>query len=117
LGLGLELVRAPEFPLVPGLGVAVAVSLGVAVPVGETPPPGENEDEDGSAVGVDPEQAETAAEASMAMVPQPTTNSLALCPVFAMVMGTFMEPPAAPVPESAGRRARSSHRRHTHTMT
>jgi pyruvate/2-oxoglutarate dehydrogenase complex dihydrolipoamide acyltransferase (E2) component len=116
LGLGLGLPLALGLGL--GLGLGLVVPVGATLPVGETLAPGENEDEDGSAVGVDPEQAETAPEASMVMVPQPTTTaSLALSPVFAMAMRTFMEPPHAPVPEGGGRPARIAHRRHTHTMT
>lgn len=89
-----------------GVGVGVADGVGVGVPlaeavavllaeiedVGEAVPPGEN-DTDGPAEGVDPEQAERVTEASNAMVPQPVTANLALSPVLAPVVRTFMEPP------------------------
>ena len=55
-------------------------------------PPGEN-DGDGPAEGVDPEQAERVMEASNAMVPNPLMANLALSPVLALVVRTFMEPP------------------------
>jgi hypothetical protein len=78
------------------------VPLAVISGVGEELPAGDNED--GPAEGVDPEQAETAAEASIPMVPQPMMVSIALSPAPATVMRTFMEPPhvsrqvAAPFP-------------------
>jgi hypothetical protein len=49
-----------------------------------------------AAGGVDPEQAEIAAEASMAMAPQPMTLNIALSLVPAMIVRSFMEPPHAP---------------------
>lgn len=85
--------------------------------VGETPAPGENEEDVGSAVGVDPVQAESAPEASMVMVPQPTRASFALSPVFANAIRTFMEPAHSPVPESAGKLARNGRSRHKHALT
>jgi hypothetical protein len=94
VGLGLGVVGL-------GLGETVGLPLGEAVAVGEMLPAGENDDDVGSAVGVDPEQAETAPEASMVMAPQPRTVSFALSPVPAMAVLTFTEPPHAPVPESA----------------
>lgn len=83
-----------------GVGVGVGVPLAEAVAVllaeiedvGEAVPPGEN-DGDGPAEGVDPPQAERVMEASNAMVPQPVTANLALSPVLAPVVRTFMEPP------------------------
>jgi hypothetical protein len=81
--------------LVFGLSEPVAVPLDGVCGVGEVLSPGENED-DPAEVGVDPpEQAETAAEASMVMVPQPMTVSIALSPVPAMAVRTFMAPPHA----------------------
>ncbi len=72
---------------------ALTVPLEKIVGVGEVVPAGENEDD--PAEGVDPEQAESAAEASMVMLPQPMTVNIALSPVPAMVVRTFMEPPHA----------------------
>ena len=86
-------------PLADGLALALALAellavlLAVLADVGEVGPAGENEV--GTAEGVDPVQAETAAEASMVMVLQPMTANLALSPVPAMVVRTFMEPPHA----------------------
>jgi hypothetical protein len=73
----LALPEALPVPLGEGLGVCVLVA------------PGENEV--GGVEGADPEQAVTAAEESMIMVPQPMTVNLALSPVPAMVVGTFIE--------------------------
>src|SRR5262245_23946184 len=74
-----------------GLAEPAAAPLGDSVGVGEALSPGENEG-DPVGVGVDPpEQAETAAEARMVMVPQPVTVNIALSPVPAMVVRTFME--------------------------
>jgi hypothetical protein len=110
-----------------GVGVAVGVSLGVELAlalaeavsvllaeiegVGEPVPPGEN-DTDGPAEGVDPEQAERLTEASNAMVLHPVIANLALSPVFAPVVRTFMAPPhvatrplaalAEDIPENGG---------------
>ena len=99
------------------LAVALALALAVSVllaeieGVGEPVPPGEN-DTDGPAEGVDPEQAERVMEASNAMVPHPVMANLALSPVLAPVVRTFMEPPhvatrllaalAEDIPETAG---------------
>jgi hypothetical protein len=79
--------------------------------VGEPVPPGEN-DTDGPAEGVDPEQAERVTEASNAMVLHPVIANLALSPVFAPVVRTFMAPPhvatrplaalAEDIPENGG---------------
>jgi hypothetical protein len=85
-----------------GLTEAVSVLLTEIEGVGEPVPPGEN-DTDGPAEGVDPEQAERVMEASNAMVPQPVMANLALSPVFAPVVRTFMEPPhvaTRPLPRS-----------------
>ena len=60
--------------------------------VGEPVPPGENEAE-GPAEGVDPEQAERVTEASNAMVLHPVMANLALSPVLAPAVRTFMKPP------------------------
>jgi hypothetical protein len=98
-----------------GLGLPLGVPLAAMFGVGETLAPGENEDDDGSAVGVPPVQADTAAEVSMVMVP--TAASFALSRVFAMVKRTFMEPPDAPVPESAGSPARHRNGRQKRAMT
>lgn len=80
--------------LVLALGELLMVSLAETVGVGEALPPGEN-DADGPAEGVDPEHAETAAEASMAMMLQPMTANLALSHAPAMVARSLMEPPHA----------------------
>jgi hypothetical protein len=97
------------------LSEALAVPLGKMVEVGEVVPAGENEDDPAEGVD-DPEQAETAAEASMVMVPQPMTVSIALSPVPATVVRTFMEPPARSgrrqVPESADGHKGKAHGRH-----
>jgi hypothetical protein len=77
-----------------GLGVVtLAVPLDKPVGVAETLAPGENLV--GAAEGEDAVQAETATEASMAKVPQPMAVNLALSPVPAMAVRTFMEPPHA----------------------
>jgi hypothetical protein len=77
-----------------GLSEALEVPLGKTVGVGERLVRGDNEDR--AAGGVDPEQAETAAEASMVTVPQPMTVNLAAAPVLAMVVRIFTDPPLAP---------------------
>jgi hypothetical protein len=51
----------------------------------------------------DPEQADTAAETTMVMAPQPATLNIALSPAPAMVVRTLIEPPPA-----AGRRRPTS---------
>jgi hypothetical protein len=77
-----------------GLGVVtLAVPLDNPVGVAETLAPGENLV--GAAEGEDAVQAETATEASMAKVPQPMAVNLALSPVPAVAVRTFMEPPHA----------------------
>jgi hypothetical protein len=101
VGVGLSLALAE----------AVAVLLAEIEDVGEAVPPGEN-DTDGPAEGVDPEQAERVREASNAMALHPVMANLALSPVFAPVVRTFMEPPhvatqplaalAEDIPETAG---------------
>jgi len=73
--------------------VAVAVPLGNAVDLAEALPPGEKLV--GAAEGDDAVQAETAAEARRVKVPQPMAVNLALSPVPAVVVRTFMEPPHA----------------------
>jgi hypothetical protein len=95
-----------------GLAESVAVLLTEIEGVGEAVPPGENDGDGPPAEGVDPEQAERVMEASNAMVPQPVMANLALSPVFALVVRTFMEPPhvatrplaalAEDIPETAG---------------
>jgi hypothetical protein len=99
-----------------GLGLALAEAVTVLLAeiegVGEAVPPGENDGDGPPAEGVDPEQAERVMEASNAMVPQPVMANLALSPVFAPVVRTFMEPPhvaarplaalAEDIPETAG---------------
>lgn len=106
-GLALVLSEAPTVP------------LGKMVEVGDAVPAGENED--APTEEVDPEQAETAAEASRVMVPQPMTVNIALSPVPAMVVRTFMEPPARsgrrPVPENADGHKGKAHGRHRNAMT
>jgi hypothetical protein len=62
--------------------------------------------------GVDPEQAEIAAEASTAMMPQPMTLNTALSSVPAMIVRSFMEPPHA-----LRRCEGKAHGRHRHAMT
>ena len=94
-----------------GLALGVSVLLAEIEGVGEPVPPGEN-DTDGPAEGVDPEQAERVTEASNAMVLHPVMANLALSPVLAPVVRTFMEPPhvatrplaalAEDIPETAG---------------
>jgi hypothetical protein len=83
--LGVELALA--------LAEAVAVLVAELEDVGEAVPPGENEGDPPAEGGVDPEQAERVKEASNAMVPHPVMANLALSPVLALVVRTFMEPP------------------------
>jgi len=74
-----------------GLPEPAAAPLGDSDVLGEVLSPGENEG-DPAEVGVDPPvQAESAAEATMVVVPQPMTVNIALSPVPAMVVRTFME--------------------------
>jgi hypothetical protein len=82
--------------LVLGLSEPVAVPLDGVCGFGEVLLPGEN-GVDAPAEGVEgpPEHAETAAEASIVMVPQPTKVNIALSPVPAMAARTFMSPPRA----------------------
>jgi hypothetical protein len=81
------------------------------VPPGDAAAAG-SEDEADAAGGVDPEQAEIAAEASTAMAPQPMTLNIALGPIPAMIVRSFMEPPHAP------RRCEGkAHGWHRHAMT
>jgi hypothetical protein len=89
--LALALPEALPVPLGDGLGVCVMDA------------PGENEV--GGDEGVPPEQAVTAAEESMIMVPQPMTVSLALSPVPAMAVGTFTETSCPRRPEANSRKA------------
>lgn len=91
-GLGVGLIVGLGDGLAVGLGLAVGVTLGVTVGVGELVAPGEIAG--GVAAGVDPEQAETAAEASIAKAAQQTVN-LARRPVPMMVVRIFMAPPHA----------------------
>ena len=79
-----------------GLAERLAVLLDEVDGVGEVDLAGENE-EDAAAKGLDPdpEQADTATEASMVMLLQPMTANFALSPVPAMVVRTFIEPPHA----------------------
>jgi hypothetical protein len=101
--------------LAEGLALVVAEELSVplAEPVGVGAVVSVRENEGDPAGVVDPEQAETAAEASMVMVPQPITVNIALSPVPAMVVRTFMESPrlsrqvAAPFPRSPASEAAS----------
>jgi hypothetical protein len=78
-------------------GVALAVTVSVVTPgTGELLAADENEVLSASGVEVeDPEQAVMAAEATMVMVPQPSTVNVALSAVPAIVVRTFMEPPHA----------------------
>jgi hypothetical protein len=73
--------------------VTLAVPLDKAVDVAEMLDPGENLV--GVGEGEDDVQAEIAAEASMVKVPQPMAVNLALSPVPAVVVRTFMKPPHA----------------------
>src|SRR5262252_5125829 len=74
-----------------GLPEPAAAPLGDSDVLGEVLSPGENEG-DPAEVGVDPPvQAESAAEATTVVVPQPMTVNIALSPVPAMVVRTFME--------------------------
>jgi hypothetical protein len=77
--------------------LALAVTVSVVIPgLGEVLVSDENEVLLESGVEVeDAEHAETAAETKMVMVPQPRTVSIALSPVPAMVVRTFMKPPPA----------------------
>jgi hypothetical protein len=70
-------------------GAAAALLVEVAGVCG-LDAPGENEDDPAEGVVADPEQAESAAEAKMAMEPQPMTVSTALSPVPAMVVRSFI---------------------------
>src|ERR1700730_6095734 len=72
---------------IPGVPLAAAVGVADALVEGED---GGSPAEDGDVV-----QAETAAAASMAAMPQPTAVNLALRPVPAMAVRTFMKPPRA----------------------
>jgi hypothetical protein len=107
-----------------GVGVGVGVESCVGVPEGVPLPfagrltvlPGDAEvaggEDEADPGGVDPEQAEIAAEATTAMAPQPMTLNIALGPVPAMIVRSFMEPPHAP------RRCEGkAHGRHRHAMT
>ena len=91
-----------------GVGVGVGVDVAVGVPVGVPVSfAGRLTGGDVAGVpsvivvvadaagGVDPEQAEIAAEASMAMAPKPMTLNIALSPVPAMIVRSVMEPPHA----------------------
>ena len=91
---GLVLARGVLTPAVP---LDEALRVGEAVPAGEeVGSAAEGEDDVGSAAeGEDVVQAEIAAEASMATMPQPSAVSLAPSPVPAGVVRTFMEPPHA----------------------
>lgn len=80
-------------PLAEGLALPLAELLDERSGLGEVGPAGENDVCTGE--GADPVQAETAAEARMVMVLQPITASLALSPIPALVVRTFMEPPHA----------------------
>jgi hypothetical protein len=92
--------------------LALAVTVSVVIPgLGVVLAADENEVEPASGVEVDDaEHAETAAETKMVMVPQPRTVSIALSPVPAMVVRTFMKPPYA-----AGARRPPSRFRHQET--
>lgn len=95
LGEGLGVTDADSDGL--GVGVPLVLSWLLSVPlgVGVRLAPGENEDGPAEG-GVDPEQAETAAEASTVMVPRRIMANLVLWPVLAMVVRTWMQPPQAP---------------------
>jgi hypothetical protein len=87
-----------------GLADGLALPLAGALPLADALPPGRTvggmvpagENEDGLAEGVDPEHPETTAEASRAMVPQPTMVSHARSPATATVR-TLTGPPYAPL--------------------
>src|SRR5215470_13449899 len=98
--------------VVAGVVLAFAVKLIVESGVGELPAASEAADDAADdAAGVDPEQAEIAAEANMAMAPQPMTLNSAPGPVPAMVARSFMESPHAP-----RRCGGIAHGRHRHAM-
>jgi hypothetical protein len=104
----LSLVEGVAEGLVLLLLEGVALPLGKIAAVGGRVPAGENEE--GPAAGVDPEQADSAPEASTVIVPQPMRASLARRPgrvrgpgrvpgrgpVLPVAVRTFMEPPRAP---------------------
>jgi hypothetical protein len=98
------------------LGLAEAVGVPVSVPVGvaEEDAPGENVPP--AEGGEDPVQAETVAEASMVMAPQPTRVILARSPRPATAVRTFMDPPQRQAPESTGGHT-AANRRYTRVMT
>ena len=103
-----------------GPGEPVAVPLDDSGGVGEVLSPGENED-DPVETGPDlPVQAETDAEASMVMVPQPMMVSIALSPVPAILVRTFMEPPHASrqvADQFSGYSTRNRHRKGARVTT
>jgi hypothetical protein len=91
--------------------LALAVTVSVVIPgLGEVLAADENEEDPASGVELEVEHAETAAETKMVMVPQPRTVSIALSPVPAIAVRTFMKPPHA-----AGARRPPSRFRHQET--
>jgi hypothetical protein len=80
----------PAVGATPLLAVPLTLALAVADPVTE------GEKMAGVDVDEDPEQAESATEASTVKAPQPAAVSLVLNTVPAMVVRTFMEPPRGP---------------------
>jgi hypothetical protein len=111
LGDGLGVTAADSDWLGEGVPLALSWLLSVPPGVGVMVAPGENEDGPAEG-GVDPEQAETAAEASTVMVPRRIMANLVLRPVPAMVVRTFMQPPQAPRQVAAAFSGLSTRNRH-----
>jgi hypothetical protein len=96
-----------------GLADSVGVPVGVAVGVADADAPGDNVPP--AVGGEDPVQAETVAEASMVMAPQPTRVIRARSPRPPTAVRTFMDPPQRQAPESSG--DHTANRRYTRVMT
>jgi hypothetical protein len=101
---------SPELSLVEALAEEVALAVLLEEAVTEPLAVGENTDE-GEEV-LDPEQAESATQASTVVRHQPTAVSLTRCAVHAMAVRAFIEPPHAlgnhhfPVADRRNRRRR-----------
>ena len=94
LGVGLadEVADGVAVGVIVGLADGVAVGRTLALGVGVAEPVAPGEIGGGVAEGEDPEQAEMAAEASIAKATQPTTVNLALRPVPMMVARILILP-------------------------